>query len=143
MAASEKKRQADRDYYRRNAASVRERTSAYNARQSAAWKAERRRVQVENGNKRQASTRYNEKLRMDVIRGYGGACACCGNDYVPHLTLDHVEGGGRTDRVSRGGRAAYAEARRDGFPPKYQLLCFNCNSAKHTQGGRCGCQDGA
>lgn len=81
------------------------------------------------------------KLREDVIKGYGGRCACCGNDFLPHLTLDHVNGGGAEERrLAGGGRGVYARLRREGYPTGYQILCWNCNAAKHHY-GTCRCQE--
>jgi hypothetical protein len=90
---------------------------------------------------RAASRASLSRLRRDVLDGYGGACACCGSDYYSHLTLVHVEGGGRQERIALGGgQAIYRRLRRESYPPGYQILCFNCNAAKHTL-GRCGCSD--
>lgn len=80
-----------------------------------------------------------DKLRAEVIAAYGGKCSCCGTDYEPHLTLDHVNGGGTTERRSLQGGSCWRVARREGYPDRFQLLCFNCNWAKHHL-GECGCQ---
>jgi hypothetical protein len=85
---------------------------------------------------------YFTKLRRDVIEGYGGRCACCGTDYLPHLTLDHVNGGGADERRAMSGRTIYTRLRRalPDLDPTYQVLCWNCNAAKHHL-GRCACSD--
>jgi 5-methylcytosine-specific restriction endonuclease McrA len=89
--------------------------------------------------------RENSALRREVIEGYGGSCACCKTAYLPHLTLDHVNGGGTAERVAMGsgGRPIYRRLRRllrEGVRlPEFQILCWNCNAAKHHL-GRCGCQ---
>jgi hypothetical protein len=79
--------------------------------------------------------------RQEVIVAYGGICACCGADFYPHLTLDHIDGGGAAERKA-GKRSQHlvAELWRDGFPPGYQVLCWNCNWTK-GQLGRCPCPD--
>lgn len=86
-------------------------------------------------------------VRDEVIAGYGGRCVCCGNDYRPHLTLDHVHGDGAAMRRKAGSAQMsiyYALRRglRAGEPldPSFQVLCQNCNVAKHWLGA-CGCQD--
>ena len=79
--------------------------------------------------------------RRAVIEGYGGECECCHSDYEPHLTIDHIDGGGTAER--RTGVTSihlYARLRREGFPPGYRVLCWNCNWAFHRL-GRCGCSD--
>lgn len=80
------------------------------------------------------------KVRRDVIEGYGGVCACCGNAYPPHLTLDHIDGGGAAERRATCQRSIMRRLRREGFPPGYQVLCWNCNAAKHHVPGGCDCQ---
>lgn len=85
-------------------------------------------------------------VKREVIDGYGGRCACCGNDYLPHLTLDHVNGGGTAHRRVEGGRSLYRRLRRalrEGLPldPEFQVLCWNCNAAKHHLGA-CDCRRG-
>jgi hypothetical protein len=70
---------------------------------------------------------------------YGGACACCGEDNIDFLTLDHVNGDGKADREARkmdgGGASFYAWLKARNFPDKdrYQVLCANCNGAKGTK----------
>lgn len=75
--------------------------------------------------------KYQQKLRRHVLNGYGAVCVCCGEDTYEFLTLDHVEGGGSQERRNGGrGRIAYREAKRNNFPPEYQVLCFSCNWGK-------------
>lgn len=65
-----------------------------------------------------------------------------GTDFYPHLAIDHVDGDGAAERRATGGgnMRLYRRLRREGFPPGYQVLCFNCNQAKHVL-GRCTCSD--
>lgn len=79
------------------------------------------------------------RVKLDVIQGYGGECACCKNDHLPHLTIDHIEGGGSEHRRRENQRSFYRRLRREGFPPGYRVLCFNCNFAAHLNGGECDC----
>lgn len=83
-----------------------------------------------------AQARYRAKRRREVIEGYGGECACCKEAELAFLTIDHVNGGGHKHRKTKEGHALYTRLRaalpeRD---PAYQVLCWNCNSAKHFQG---------
>lgn len=88
-----------------------------------------------------------QRVKVEVIEAYGGHCACCDAGYVPHLTLDHVNGGGSAERKQAGcGRAIYRRLRRElraglAPDPAYQVLCWNCNMAKHYLGA-CGCGGG-
>ncbi len=83
-----------------------------------------------------AKQRYREKLKTEVVAAYGGGCGCCVNTLSVHLTVDHVKGDGATDTAH--GEALYRRIKAEGFPSRYQVLCWNCNSAKHIL-GRCPC----
>lgn len=82
-------------------------------------------------------------VRVEVIEGYGGECTCCGNDYFPHLTLDHLHGNGAAARREENQRVLYRRLRRmlraGQRDAAFQILCWNCNAAKHHL-GQCGCQ---
>lgn len=84
--------------------------------------------------------------RREVIIGYGGRCECCGNAFMPHLTLDHVNGDGaarrREERIGTTLRRLRKMLRETGQrDSRFQVLCWNCNLAKHLCGGRCPCMD--
>ncbi len=71
------------------------------------------------------------RLKLTVLEGYGGRCACCGETNAVFLSLDHIQGGGHRDRKTRGNRRLYRELRDTEFPTgQYQVLCHNCNMAK-------------
>jgi hypothetical protein len=78
------------------------------------------------------------KLRMKVLRHYGGKkpkCACCGEDEIMFLALDHIDGGGCKDRKKNGlGMNYYNYLIRNNFPKGIQVLCHNCNQAKGYYG---------
>ena len=83
--------------------------------------------------------RANTKRRADLHRavreqafaGYGGQCACCGESRFEFLALDHVEGGGVAERKAGLSTRQIAKRAIDaGFPPKYRVLCHNCNLAR-------------
>lgn len=69
-------------------------------------------------------------LREDVIAGYGAKCTCCGESNRYFLAIDHVNNNGAAERREMGGATMLRRIRKANFPPEYQLLCFNCNSAK-------------
>jgi hypothetical protein len=92
--------------------------------------------------RREQRTTQQTRIRREVIEGYGGRCVCCANDFLPHLTIDHIAGGGSAERKTPGGsqRSLYRRLRREGFPEGFQVLCWNCNWTKHLH-GRCPCSD--
>lgn len=86
----------------------------------------------------------NEKRRLEVaaakkegIAFYGGKCSCCGESTFEFLTLEHIEGrleDKENSKKRRTGKDAWFQVRKEGFPNKYTVLCFNCNCAKGAYG---------
>lgn len=76
--------------------------------------------------------RYRDKIRRDAIEHYGGKCACCGEDRIVFLCIDHIDGGGNTHRRAVGGYGSsfFAWLRRENYPSEFQVLCWNCNHAR-------------
>ncbi len=68
-----------------------------------------------------------DKLRSDVILHYGNKCVCCGESEFKFLCLDHINGGGRKERLSLHPRCSsntfYRWLRRNNYPEGYQILC--------------------
>lgn len=83
--------------------------------------------------------RRNQKLA--VLNAYGGPiCSCCGESEVTFLTMDHIAGDGASHRREIWGVNAgtiYRWLIKQGFPPGFQVLCFNCNYGRHANGGVC------
>jgi hypothetical protein len=80
------------------------------------------------------------KRKVETINHYGIVCACCGEDNVDLLTIDHVNGGGKKHRKEIGVRAGYgfySWLRNNNFPTGFQVLCFNCNDGRSVNGGIC------
>ena len=74
------------------------------------------------------------RLRLAVLRKYSDGpkprCACCREDRIEFLSLDHINGGGAAHRKSLGNnQMVLRELRRLGYPPGYRVLCHNCNQA--------------
>jgi len=81
-----------------------------------------------------------DNIRSEMIAAYGGKCACCGELNPRFLTLDHINGGGNTERVGLGwsGSSIANHLKRKGWPQAgYQLLCFNCNCGRAYNNGIC------
>jgi hypothetical protein len=92
---------------------------------------------------RQIANRRGQRLadKVEGLRRYGGVCVCCGEDDVRFLTFDHIDGGGKQHRAEIGSRVLAAWLRRNGYPEGFQVLCWNCNSGRHFNGGICPHQD--
>ena len=88
---------------------------------------------------RERSKIWMASLRSAAFAAYGGArCACCGETELGFLTLDHVNNDGAPHRREIGGSAnLLVWLRRKGYPPGFQILCFNCNLGRALNGGIC------
>ncbi len=79
----------------------------------------------------------NLKLKQKVIDAYGGECACCHDDFIGRLTIDHKNNDGAEHRRSigsKGGSSFYHYLVVNNFPEGYQVLCASCNLSKFTMG---------
>lgn len=118
----EKRRQAVRKYREKHKEELREKQREYDLTK-----------RVRN---KEADRRRNAKLRRRnkelVFNHYGRSCACCRENHEEFLTIDHILGGGNAHRKTIGN--IYAWLVKNNFPPEFQILCFNCNEAKHFYG---------
>lgn len=89
------------------------------------------------------------KLKREVMDHYGGVRACCGEKEIVFLAIDHIDNNGAAHRrqIAKpsgprpgGGNNFYCWLKKNSFPVGYQVLCHNCNMAKHLL-GRCPHQD--
>lgn len=77
------------------------------------------------------------QLRTEVYEAYGGAqCACCESTFK-FLNLDHANNDGNQHRKQVGRTSVLRWLKDNGFPPGYQVLCWNCNMGKRMNGGVC------
>lgn len=86
--------------------------------------------------------RIVQERRLRVLTHYGGNpphCSCCHESNIKFLTLDHREGGGHEHVRQTGGRGhkLYRWIEKNGYPPIFQVLCFNCNCGRALNNGVC------
>lgn len=97
-----------------------------------------RRLNRDKSNMAVKASKLREKI--DVLENYGGAiCACCGEDTIDFLTLDHINGAGHAHRkeFTKGHPSRfYVMLKRAGYPDEgLRVLCMNCNwGRRHNQG---------
>ena len=83
------------------------------------------------------SEKWRAQVKLDVFSHFGVKCACCGEQNILFLTLDHVNGVLSGYRNGKNKEQIYRDVIKDNYDPtKYQLLCMNCNFAK-GQFGEC------
>lgn len=77
---------------------------------------------------------YDLSVKIKIIEGYGGKCACCDESSIEFLTIDHINNDGAEDRRQNGNKSGgklYRWLIKNDFPKEnYQILCYNCNYAK-------------
>lgn len=75
--------------------------------------------------------RYRQAEKREVVSRYGGLCACCGENELVFLTIDHIYGDGKEHRsTDRSATLLYRWLKKNGYPDGFQVLCWNCNTAK-------------
>lgn len=79
----------------------------------------------------------HEQRRRNAIDTYGGQCACCGESDIRFLAIDHVNEDGSNHRKeikASGSTTTYRWLESNNYPAGFQVLCHNCNYAKHVYG---------
>jgi hypothetical protein len=87
-------------------------------------------------------------LRVRVPGDCGGnppQWACCGEQRLPFLAMDHINGGGKAHLLIIGGarngpHVLYRWLKKNGYPAGFRVLCHNCNVAIGHY-GRCSHED--
>ena len=75
-----------------------------------------------------------QETRREALAAYSDNppfCACCKEHRLEFLSIDHINGGGRQERLATGVRGFqfYRWLKRNGFPKGYRVLCHNCNQS--------------
>lgn len=82
-----------------------------------------------------------QRLKLAAFHAYGGSkCACCGDEHLEFLSIDHLDGDGAEHRRSlikeKGwksktgnmcGHHFYLWLKQNNYPPGFRVLCMNCN----------------
>lgn len=80
------------------------------------------------------------KVKLRILRHYGTKCACCGDENVEFLTIDHINNDGSIRRKEHKSKTGmnfnlYRWLIRNNFPQgDFRTLCFNCNCARGAYG---------
>ena len=97
----------------------------------------RKLVSTEEGRERyRVATRKSSHLnKIKILDFLGRRCVCCGETDEMYLEVDHVYNDGYKEKSgSNKWRVMYKKLQVE--PGRYQILCSNCNRAKHTNGGK-------
>ncbi|OPZ40845.1 MAG: hypothetical protein BWY99_00350 [Synergistetes bacterium ADurb.BinA166] len=112
------------------------RRASYPDRQSHALKYEKERYRTKTDFVKASAHRCKLNRKIEVIRHYSNGsmvCARCPESNLAFLCLDHVSDDGAEHRKREDLRHPYMWAKRNGFPPVFQVLCHNCNCVKNSE----------
>lgn len=89
---------------------------------------------------KEAARAYQLQTKVEVLSHYSSGsprCRACGESDLRFLALDHLNGGGKAHKREIGGSGGYVYlwARKNGYPPIFQVLCHNCNTRKDSRTG--------
>lgn len=140
----EKHRQSVRTFRAKNPDKVREGYDKRNARRRELYRTNEEIREESKARSRAAMPDVQKtrrlKLKEEVFSHYGKQCACCGETEESFLTIDHVNNDGAEHRRLRGrgtGAAIYLDIIRRGFPPDFEIACYNCNCGRAKTKGVC------
>ena len=74
--------------------------------------------------------KYCSKIRIKILEHYGGTppkCACCGENHIEFLCIDHINGEGKIKGLA--GNSFYFWVVKNNYPSYLRVLCHNCNMA--------------
>ncbi len=75
------------------------------------------------------------RLKKEILLMYGNSCACCGEDNILLLTVDHINNDGKKHRtLVHNDLTRYKEILMEYRPDLYQILCMNCNWGRYQHG---------
>lgn len=92
----------------------------------------------------QARREYSRQLMLRhkalVMSKYGSCCIGCGLDELACLTIDHIHGGGQTERsrLELSSDKFYAKLLREPKRSDLQVLCMSCQWRKNAYGSDIG-----
>jgi len=83
---------------------------------------------------------YNAEKRMAALNILGGKCVKCGFSDPRALQIDHINGGGHSERKKIRSTTIYSKiiSNYNVEKYKYQLLCANCNWIKRYENNESG-----
>jgi len=85
------------------------------------------------------SLKYYRKIRLRALLHYSNKtlrCACCGENTLEFLSLDHIQNNGAEHRRTMKNEHTdiFHWVHKNGYPEGFQVLCMNCNFAKGIMG---------
>ena len=112
-----------REYYKRNREKALKKQAEYSKKKGLVFM-------------REANKKSAKKRAEDLYKLMGYKCVCCGITDSIYFNVDHVDNDGYLERNKGKASKRLTASEYLKNPKKYQLLCANCNHAKHKNGGK-------
>ena len=78
--------------------------------------------------RRRSNKERSNNIRKRCLEKYGNKCACCGEDYVEFLAVDHTNNDGSKERrTGLKGTKLFKFLCDNPISERYRILCHNCN----------------
>ncbi len=133
----EKRREYDKIYAYKNKEHIAKKRKEYRRKNKARLSDLRYKYYKENrtvllANMKIRGKKRHRELRNKILIHYGGnppKCACCKENYIEFLGVDHINGDGAKERkeFKRRGVNFYRYLIKNNYPKGYRILCHNCN----------------
>lgn len=110
------RKEYSRKYYQKNKKKIREFYKEWYAKNGEAF---RKRIRE-----------HQKVVKLIVIKHYSNdknCCACCSENRIEFLTIDHKKGDGNEHRKKHKSNHIYEWLIKNGFPKEFRVLCMNCN----------------
>tara|TARA_Y100000590_G_C15260568_1_gene841073 strand:+ start:81 stop:662 length:582 start_codon:yes stop_codon:yes gene_type:complete len=122
----ERMNKRSREYYETNKKNIKKKNKEYRIKNADVLKPK----------KRKRAKELQQEQKLQVFKHYSNGkveCACCHENNIGFLSLDHIHGGGGKHRKSINSNT-YKWIINHDFPPGYQILCMNCNWGRRING---------
>ena len=96
-----------------------------------------KRMSTEEGREKERARdrKRSREGRRKILDFLGRRCVCCGETDEIYLEVDHVFNDGNKERKKRSHKWEVVYKKLQAEPGRYQILCCNCNKAKHYNDG--------
>ena len=96
-----------------------------------------KRMSTEEGREKERvrDRKRRRQSRIKILDFLGRRCVCCGETDEIYLEVDHVFNDGNKERKKRSHKWEVVYKKLQAEPGRYQILCCNCNKAKHYNNG--------
>jgi len=136
----------DAEYYAKHRDEISKRAKAYYAAHPGIYKGYREKNREHNiaysreynkthqEQQKASATARHKEFRLAALSAYSDGppkCACCGENHLEFLAIDHTNSTGAEHRknIGTGSDNMYRWLKKNGYPEGFRVLCHNCNQS--------------